>query len=144
MTYCSSQSIWWVQAICLQYWICRCKIPPQFCFYLSLYGYWFIFCHILGIFAVQVPQFCMYLSLYGRWFIFYHILGIFAVQVSLDAFVLYVAITLRIRNWVNLQQNFQYWRSWAWRFLHCQNNPWKLWRLLGAIIQFMIFPDILI
>ena len=31
-------------------------------------------------------------------FFFYHILGIFAVQVSLDAFVLYVAITLRIRN----------------------------------------------
>ena len=43
--------------------------------------------------------------------IFYHILGIFAVQVSLVAFVLYVAITLRIRNWVNWQQNFHYWRS---------------------------------
>ena len=107
MTYCSSQSIWWVQAICLQYWICKRKILPQFCIYLSE------------------------LSLYGCWFIFYHILGIFAVQVILDAFVLYVAITLRIRNWVNWLQNFHYWRSWTWQFLHCQKNLWKLW---GAVV----------
>ena len=29
---------------------------------------------------------------------FYHILGIFAVQVSLDAFVLYVAMAFRMRE----------------------------------------------
>ena len=74
MTYCSSQSIWWIQAICLQYRICSYRILPHFGIDLSVYNF-------------QV--------------IFYHILRIFAVQVSLDAFVLYVAITLRIRNLVN-------------------------------------------
>ena len=102
MTCCSSQSIWSVQAICLQYRICSCRILPHFCIDLSVYKFQFIF---------------------------YHILGIFAVQVSLDAFVLYVAITLRIRNLVNWQQNFHYWRSWTWWLLHCQKSLWKLWGL---------------
>ena len=71
MTYCSSQSIWWVQAICLQYRICSCRILPHFCIDLSVYNFQFIFCHILGIYAVQV---------------------------SLGAFVLYVAIAFQKRH----------------------------------------------
>ena len=48
------------------------------------------------------------LSVYNsQFFLFYHILGIFAVQVSLDAFILYVAM------------------------VHCQKNLWKLW---GAVV----------
>jgi len=33
MTYYNSQSMWWLQAICLQYyWIYRCRILPHFVF----------------------------------------------------------------------------------------------------------------
>ena len=100
MTYCSTQSIWWVQTICLQYRICSCRILPHFCIDLSVYNFQFIF---------------------------YHILGIYAVQVSLDAFVLYVAIAFQKRHWGKRLQNFHYWRSWALRFFYCQKNLWKLW-----------------
>ena len=85
----------------------------------------FVRCRIL-------PPYCIYLSVYNCLF-FITSSVFFAVQVNLDAFVLYVAIAIRMRDWVKRLQNFHYWRSWALHFAHCQKNIWKLW---GTVVPF--------